>query len=276
MRVKIENITPETAKIYLSKNIINRNVNAKRVSSYANDMQHGAWQLNGEAIRFNKKGELIDGQHRLLAIVKANIPVDMVVMNDIDNDVSIYDRGRNRSVTDSLILEGMDKSIASNKWVAAAKLHYLIQKSLYNVSDYDVKLFLEKNVNEIKELNSYIYKKGGHSKSARVSSTSAPAILAMFYAYKCGETLNNLKRFSEVYSTGFYDSNLETAAVVLRNDTLSGTCEVKTGSTGRRNACFKFEKAIYDFCNHYPRKISYGGWDKPVYSNNIIFKEDNK
>lgn len=64
-------ITPEMAKKYLQNMKTNRNISFARVNAYARDMERGAWQENGESIVFNKSGQLVNGQHRLAAIVKA-------------------------------------------------------------------------------------------------------------------------------------------------------------------------------------------------------------
>lgn len=276
MKVRIELITPEAAKAYLQNNMINRNINEKRVAAYADDMKKGEWQLNGEAIRFNENGELIDGQHRLSAIVKANIPVQMVVMYEIDNSVSIYDRGRIRSVTDSLLIDGMDRRIATTTCVAIAKLHYAVQKSAGAFSDSQVKSFLVKNQDTLLELlSSMPGVAGGKSgtKGLRVSTRSAPLLLALFYAYRCGEDLERLSKFVSVFQSGFYNDPSEISAIVCRNDAIAGNLSTHSGSE-RMKALYKYEKAINDFCAGYPRKVSYNSWDKPIYSNNIIFKED--
>ena len=80
MRIFEEYITPKTAEKYLEQNTNNyRRMNRNKVSIYARDMKNGSWQTNGEAIKFNKRGELVDGQHRLKAIMEADVPVKMLV-----------------------------------------------------------------------------------------------------------------------------------------------------------------------------------------------------
>lgn len=97
MNIRQETITPEKAREYLGMNTNNyRTVNKSRVDSYAADMVSGRWQFNGETIKFNSKGELVDGQHRLNAIVKANIPVNMIIVTDCEADV--FDIGQSRSL----------------------------------------------------------------------------------------------------------------------------------------------------------------------------------
>ena len=272
MKVGVEVITPSKAKEYLEHNHINRNINKARVTAYANDMKRGAWQTNGESIKFNKKGELIDGQHRLSAIVLSNVEVATLVLKDIDNDINLYDRGRTRDVKDALIIDGMSRDIASNMWVAVAKLHYIIQKNNRNVSDYDVRLFLEKHIGTIEVLNRFKQGKSGMNKSNRVPVRNAPMMLAFLYAYESGEDIKDLERFAKVYSTGFYEKQTETPAIVIRNDTISGVVGFRETSL-RISSAYKFEKAINDFCLEYPRKKSYSCWNYPVYSNNEKFKE---
>jgi len=51
------------ARAWFELNIINnRGIRPAVVDAYARDMAAGHWRLNGDPIRFNKKGQLIDGQ----------------------------------------------------------------------------------------------------------------------------------------------------------------------------------------------------------------------
>ena len=81
---KYETITPNIAGVYLSKNTSkNYRHSTSRVSRYANDMKRGAWDLNGENIKFDINGELIDGQHRLRAIVESGMTVVIAVQRGV-------------------------------------------------------------------------------------------------------------------------------------------------------------------------------------------------
>lgn len=100
-----ENITPEVAKSYLQHNHKNRPLNQARINYYADQMGKGAWKLNGEAICFDVSGNLVNGQHRLEAIVKANVPVEMLVCRNVDEgSFRTYDSGANRSAGDVFAL----------------------------------------------------------------------------------------------------------------------------------------------------------------------------
>lgn len=272
MKVDVETITPKMAEEYLKHNKINRALKDKRVTSYANDMKDDAWQLNGEAIRFNNSGDLIDGQHRLNAIIRANKPIQMVVMRGINDTVSVYDRGVNRNVTDSLILEGLDKSIANNKWVSVAKLHFYVQRGRTVISDNVIKEFLIENCDHITTLNKIIPNSSNSNTSQfKVSCRNSVFALALYYAYLSGEKTEKLREFIDVFSTGFYDNASQTSAVVLRNDFIAGNLTA-IGGNMRKLTVFKYEKAISDFCKGYSRKKSYNSIDFPTYSNNKIFE----
>jgi predicted nucleic acid-binding Zn ribbon protein len=64
-------VTPEMAERWLGHNKVNRNLRNRRVDQFARDMRSGRWQLTGEAIKFGKSGNLIDGQHRLWAVIES-------------------------------------------------------------------------------------------------------------------------------------------------------------------------------------------------------------
>lgn len=99
MEIRQEAITPEMAQEYLKHNTENyRGLNKDRIISYAGDMARGKWQLNGEGIKFDEEGKLIDGQHRLHAIVRAGVPVEMLVIRGVQQGVNIYDVGSTRSM----------------------------------------------------------------------------------------------------------------------------------------------------------------------------------
>lgn len=109
--VSIETITPEKAREYLAHNTHNRNVRPHRVANYAADMRAGSWLLNGEGIKFNTRGEIDDGQHRLLAIIEADVPVQMLVVRGVENAQHTMDTGLNRQFSDVLKLQGEDAAV---------------------------------------------------------------------------------------------------------------------------------------------------------------------
>lgn len=115
-----ETVTPEQAEAWLGRNKKNRHVRLGLVTQYARDMSSGNWQYTGEAIKFDTSGNLIDGQHRLKAIVEANVPVETEVLRDLSPEaMDVLDSGAKRTFGDMLSLHGYT---AANTLAAAARI----------------------------------------------------------------------------------------------------------------------------------------------------------
>lgn len=100
-------VTPEMAQRWLDRNTRNRRVRPATVKKYARDMAAGRWHLTGEGIKFAPDGSLLDGQHRLMAIVQSGATVLLDVHRGIDPDAQRYmDTGRARTASDALTMKG--------------------------------------------------------------------------------------------------------------------------------------------------------------------------
>lgn len=115
-----ERITPNQARQML-QNMDHRQrpVAPSRVAKYARDMKDGKWLDSGETIKFNNGGQLIDGQHRLMAIVESGIAVDLLVARGVpDEAFLVIDTGKTRGWGDALAIDGVPAPIC--KAVATA------------------------------------------------------------------------------------------------------------------------------------------------------------
>jgi hypothetical protein len=83
-------VTPEMAKQFLEKNDINRNVIKSHVNEIAQAILDGDWKPHHQGIAFSESGSLLDGQHRLLAVEKANSGVWMQVNRDVPPESFFY------------------------------------------------------------------------------------------------------------------------------------------------------------------------------------------
>lgn len=107
MNYVTENITPERAKAYLCTSNGNRNISRPTVITYAEAMKSGNWLLNGVCIIFDNEGHLIDGHHRLHAVIEAGIPVTFSVCRGAPADAFVtYDCGRHRTIGQILSIRG--------------------------------------------------------------------------------------------------------------------------------------------------------------------------
>ena len=123
-------INPAMAKEMLEKNVSNRNVRHLKVNQYANEMLSGRWKEDTfEFIKISKNGNLIDGQHRLLAIIKSNVGIWMQIAYDVPDDVySVLDTGVNRNTGDVFKIEGIKYATANP---AIIKLYDKVKNNKY-------------------------------------------------------------------------------------------------------------------------------------------------
>lgn len=104
---EVEWITPSVADNMLKSNHKNRPMRPSHVEFLVALLRRGEWLLNGDAIRFDWNGVLIDGQHRLMAISKSGIAVQSWVMRGLDPDsFKTIDTGSKRSGADMFSVEG--------------------------------------------------------------------------------------------------------------------------------------------------------------------------
>jgi hypothetical protein len=96
-------VTPELARLWLTRNDQNRKIRDHLVNAMARDMATDHWAYTGEAIKFDRTGKLLDGQHRLKAVLKSGATVKMFVITDLPAEAqSFMDAGARRSAGDAL------------------------------------------------------------------------------------------------------------------------------------------------------------------------------
>jgi len=95
-------VTPEMAEAWLQSNNSNRHMRHRVVERYARQMREGRWRFTHQGIAFSAK-RLIDGQHRLAAIVASGSPQWLsVFVGQDDNVFGVLDHGTNRTLRDEL------------------------------------------------------------------------------------------------------------------------------------------------------------------------------
>lgn len=101
-------VTPELASQWLDQNPRNRNLRERIVAKYASDMLAGAWSEDaGDPIRRTADGILLDGQHRLSAIVRTGVAIWMLVVEGVKPaSQANMDTGSARLYADQLRIQG--------------------------------------------------------------------------------------------------------------------------------------------------------------------------
>lgn len=109
--VHVYTITPAIAEEWLKYNTHNRKTRQTLVNGLIDDIESGAWILDGNPIRFGLRNGsvfLIDGQHRLRAIRAAGRSVPSIVVTGLDMSAQdVADTGARRSFSDRLMLNGI-------------------------------------------------------------------------------------------------------------------------------------------------------------------------
>jgi hypothetical protein len=110
IETRVVEYSPEMAeRILKERNTTNRKVNKISVNLLSKEMEKGKWVFNGDSIRFNEKGVLIDGQHRLLSIIKSNKSQTIMTITGLDVDTfETIDVGMKRSSSDIMSIYGIE------------------------------------------------------------------------------------------------------------------------------------------------------------------------
>jgi hypothetical protein len=220
MKVSTETITPAMARKYLLTNTNNyRKVMQHVVNRYAKDMEDGLWEENGNAIVFSRSGVLLDGQHRLSAIVKANTPINMVVVRDVDDKASTFDYQAKRSdcqILKSAGIGGYARSLqASSVAVLVLTGSFNRSTSAYKETSIQHKReFLTKNEVEMDAVGQATF--CGDKKTR--CTVRAAVLCAAWCLFVSGEPISELKQFFSIVNSGFPVSGRECSpCIVLRN-----------------------------------------------------------
>lgn len=101
MKTQVQTVTPEIASRFLQKNQGNRDYRKSWIAHLSRIIQNGEWMVTHQGIALDKSGNLIDGQHRLLAIIDSGIPVQMNVTYDAESSTfGCIDIGVKRNLAD--------------------------------------------------------------------------------------------------------------------------------------------------------------------------------
>lgn len=101
-------ITPEMAAEFLKMNTKNRRKDEDTINTYANAMLNGKWMLNGEPIIISDTNVILDGQNRLYACVKADVPFESLLVWGITEEAfKTIDIGKTRTSGDILYIENV-------------------------------------------------------------------------------------------------------------------------------------------------------------------------
>lgn len=208
-------VTPDLALEWLDGNTHNRKLYQPVVERLAREMREGRWRLTHQGIAFNKAGVLIDGQHRLWAVVEAKRPIEFEVTRGLEDSAQeVVDIGLRRREVDILQLRGekVDHVKVGVAKLLAVQLHGRI------ITQGDVVATFTRYAEAIHWVANAIKPVRG--------IRLAPVMTAIVRAYISGAASpTELIRFCQVLSDGMMTAPTDQPIILLRNALLAGRAD---------------------------------------------------
>ncbi len=236
-------MTPEIAARLLLRNTHNRKISENVVLKYVAEIQAGEWRLTPSGIGFDDAGVLVDGQHRLSAIVRANKPVPLVVTLGLPTtSQEKVDRQRRRTLFDALYLAGHAACRQEVEIASCLTRRTLRSESGVVPSDVLVKHTLECHLENIREVLKIMVNASKQVRGLCQASFLAAAVLYHeINSEKCAEFLKAVR-------TGVLLTQ-DHPAMRLRRF-LMGETTVASMPRGGANQSYVFRRSVYAMQAH--------------------------
>ncbi len=196
---ELQLVTPEQAQKWLDENNTqNRKLQESYAERLARDMENGKWEYTHEPIAFNCNGVLVDGQHRLRAIVLANMPMWMQVA--YGSTSKGVDMGKSRKPHEQISLHGNLGEIGQNA-VSTARTMYFGLKQRSTLTHAEIEDILNAHIDAIDFAHKHI---GTSNKTPGVATAPTRAAVARAYYSVASECLAD---FCRVLRTGEFQGN---------------------------------------------------------------------
>jgi hypothetical protein len=195
-------VTPTMAAEFLKRNRGNRPISRRRVKAFAKLISSGAFGHTHQGMALDEVGDLLDGQHRLAAILETGISVWMVVARNVPRATfTQIDAGGTRSGGQTLAAMQVTNYSAKSSMIRIA---ILLEESGLNLagtpSNEEIKAYLQANANAVND----VY-------AAKVKSTPMAIYGAFLYAYQCFPA--KMQEFLTPFKTG---AGLTTTSPLLK------------------------------------------------------------
>lgn len=122
MQLTQELVTPSVATEWLTRNTLNRKLRPGVVARYAEDLRQGAWDSDiVDPIVFSEDDDLMNGQHRLAAILQSGVSITMWVQRGVATATQfVMDTGLPRRLVDFERLTNTSGVVVTPAHIAAA------------------------------------------------------------------------------------------------------------------------------------------------------------
>jgi hypothetical protein len=245
IRVVAELITPEIAASYLATSLGNRDIQEAWVAKLAAEIKSGEYTITHQGVAFDKDGHLVDGHHRLLAIIRAGVPAHMLVARGVPPEsFRNIDNNRPRSHWDALKLDGRDGSL-THVAVARMMLCDFGGRGRRDPHRSELFAFYDKHHAAI----DFAIQGPRDASSFCNAPVRAPIARAWYTADR-----ERLRQFRDQLSTGMIAGEADSAIAILRNAFIASRASPRNRE-GRWIAYAKTESALKAFLDHRPLKL---------------------
>jgi len=234
--VKMEKINPEVAAKYLDSFKGNRAIRQTHVNYLASQMSAGLWKSTHQGIAFNAGNELVDGHHRMWAVVMSGTEINTMVTRGLaEDDVAFLDVGLVRDTKDAAHYDGVEvdpivwpvaKILVRGVTLASPKVPFPVVNGWYQHYKAGIDAAAE-------------YRANCQPMRQKMNSVMTAALARAFYDME----RPLLDRFINTLKTGQAENKADMAAVVLRDAWLTG----RVGKAQSSEAYFKMTAALRAF-----------------------------
>jgi len=234
MRTELVKVTPDMARNMLASNPINRRISERSVSDLSKAILNNDWQITHQGIAFYDDGTLADGQHRLTAVIKANVPVHMMITKGLAKDAAMsIDSGRRRSLIDGVKISG------AAPWMEAKHIN------LVPIITHPKRLTDMQKLDFLVGMKPYVEFATDAFVSNRRYLTGSIIHAALTMAAYHKEDPEKLKRFARVFLDGIMAEPHEKVIILAREYFLSHT---NGGDSDKHDKYLKLQRAIQAYC----------------------------
>lgn len=210
--IKMGTVLVNVALAYaiLEHNICNRVLRQGTINGYVKDMKSKMWTFCSAMLVLSDEGVLLDGQHRLYAIIESGEAQEFTIVYGLHQDIQKYiDIGPGRSLADVLKLDGLVDS------------HYLytagiINRMMCGTSTNYGKTRTEQLAFFAKHRESILWGVRLFKDNWRQEVSTAPVASAVIRASYYTDDLSELKRFVYILKEGIATEN-EKVVIAFRD-----------------------------------------------------------
>jgi len=212
--VKAVMVSPERATELLERNTLNRSMSQSWADELSAIMKAGKFVLSNDAVAIAADGRVLNGQHRLWAVVDSGVSVPLLVAEGIDEDAQlVMDVGRKRTLFDAVKV-GSDPAAQRRVVQVAARMHQGLSSYYRKIANQDVPAIYEMHKDAAQfavDAFSKIKKR-----SPGIDQLGVLAVVGRVF-YTRG-TKGRLLEFAETMVTGLpKDVKRDQAAILLRD-----------------------------------------------------------